>query len=239
METPNRRPSFIPPERFREHMTRGKLGKLFSVGSRRPEYLIKQCAKEGRPIPSAGTLFRPVDVIVRAWAKGLEIHPPLEKRVREKARSVRELTWELNRLDDLRRSLKHTVDMSRLSVGLTDKYLLSEREIVESGGILPRLSGVYFLVHKERVVYVGQSVNVLSRIQEHKKTKRFDWFTYVPCPAGDLDVLESLYIHFLRPDLNGDLNGNNGPHAPLSLKALVGLKRQKEEGRHGAVAMDT
>jgi len=64
-------------------------------------------------------------------------------------------------------------------------------------------SGVYFLIKNERIVYVGQSVNVYSRIAEHYKNKFFSDVFSVPCPRSNLDVLESMYIHTFKPDLNG------------------------------------
>ena len=64
-------------------------------------------------------------------------------------------------------------------------------------------SGVYFLIKNERIVYVGQSINVYSRIAEHYKSKFFSDVFSVPCPRSNLDVLESMYIHTFNPDLNG------------------------------------
>lgn len=67
-----------------------------------------------------------------------------------------------------------------------------------------RHAGVYFLMREENVVYVGQSINVLSRIQKHKndKTKDFNLYNYILCDVESLDIMESLYIHRFKPEYN-------------------------------------
>lgn len=53
-------------------------------------------------------------------------------------------------------------------------------------------------------------------------TKRFDGFAYVPCDPENLNVLESLYIHALRPILNGkSAGGRVGMCAPMRLDQLL------------------
>lgn len=64
------------------------------------------------------------------------------------------------------------------------------------------LRGIYFLYSRDRLVYVGQSVNIHARIAQHWQTKTFDSFAYIQCDESHLDVLESAYIHRLRPPLN-------------------------------------
>lgn len=64
------------------------------------------------------------------------------------------------------------------------------------------ITGVYFLLCRGEVVYVGQTINVLGRIGTHALTKDFDSFAFIPCPEIDLDALEIRFIHLLRPRLN-------------------------------------
>lgn len=67
----------------------------------------------------------------------------------------------------------------------------------------PRTSpGVYFLFSGQRLVYVGQAHNVVSRVAEHCKDKSFSRSAFVPMLRGDLDFVESYLICFLRPMLN-------------------------------------
>ena len=86
-------------------------------------------------------------------------------------------------------------------------------------------SGVYFLLDGDEIVYVGQAVNIYSRIAQHTD-KQFDRYAFVLCDVDMLDNLESLYIHVLRPKLNG--NQTNGAKiAPLSLEKLIGQMPKK------------
>jgi hypothetical protein len=64
------------------------------------------------------------------------------------------------------------------------------------------ICGVYFLVEESRIVYVGQSTNVLARIQSHTD-KRFDAVAVLPVAAEHLDAMEAYYIDRFTPALNG------------------------------------
>jgi hypothetical protein len=64
-------------------------------------------------------------------------------------------------------------------------------------------SGVYFLIDGREVIYVGQSMDVLSRIATHRKQgKRFDRFTYIECEPEKMNELEAQYIAAFAPRLN-------------------------------------
>ena len=71
--------------------------------------------------------------------------------------------------------------------------------------------GVYFLVKGDEVVYVGQSVNPMSRVGDHMRQKidLFDRVYFVPVPQFMLDAVEGGFIKLLSPRLNG----NPGPKA--------------------------
>jgi len=62
--------------------------------------------------------------------------------------------------------------------------------------------GVYFLFKEDKVVYVGQSINVAARISQHSGSKDFDSFSVLLCDQSKLDLLEGLYIRLLKPELN-------------------------------------
>jgi hypothetical protein len=68
-------------------------------------------------------------------------------------------------------------------------------------------SGVYFLCHKGEVVYVGQSINVLSRVGQHIGHKTFDSVFFVRIPKSDLDFVEGTFIRTLEPKYNRDKTG--------------------------------
>jgi hypothetical protein len=161
------------------------------------------------------------------------------KANKEKMQAIKEegvrhfygLTDQIQNLKIKLANLRTMEAMQAVSCALTNKALLPEEDIVRASLPWEKSSGVYFLIADREVVYVGQSVNVYSRIDEHAKGKKFDRYAYVPCPIEMLDKLESLYIHCLRPRLNGSLNGSNGKvkHAPISLELLLGTKENKNE----------
>lgn len=82
--------------------------------------------------------------------------------------------------------------------------------------------GVYFLVRGRRVVYVGQSVNIMARLATHMKEKEFDAACYLEAAPDELDFIESFYIHALQPELNGP--------APLTLDRFLSLRVAEQEG---------
>jgi hypothetical protein len=66
------------------------------------------------------------------------------------------------------------------------------------------ICGVYFLMVDTEVVYVGQSVNILSRIATHASEgqKDFNRWCYLNAQRRQLDELEMFYIVLLRPRYN-------------------------------------
>lgn len=62
--------------------------------------------------------------------------------------------------------------------------------------------GVYFLVKKKEVVYVGQSVSPYARIGHHMTAKDFDQAYLLPVPKTMLDAVEGAIIRALNPPLN-------------------------------------
>lgn len=82
-------------------------------------------------------------------------------------------------------------------------------------------AGVYFLVSAGTVVYVGQSTTPRSRIANHIQAgeKQFDdaWIRH--CDVGELDTLESMFIHHLQPKYNASMAGER-KCAPLPFDAV-------------------
>ena len=62
------------------------------------------------------------------------------------------------------------------------------------------LTGVYFLLDNEEVVYIGQSVNIFSRILDHQRgNKKFTDFKYIECEKEELNRLEYMYYQKYNP----------------------------------------
>lgn len=66
---------------------------------------------------------------------------------------------------------------------------------------------VYFLISDMRVVYVGQTTNLIARVTTHLKEKTFDRVLYLPVPESALLAVEAAFIAALRPPLNGRCEG--------------------------------
>lgn len=109
---------------------------------------------------------------------------------------------------------------SKIAKQLTDVNIPTAQEIINNAVDAKGARGVYFLIQDNKIVYVGQSVNVFNRIACHTKDKRFDSYYFLPCPHGNLDVIESAYIHALNPLLNGEC-GDYQKHAPSTKLDLI------------------
>jgi len=63
---------------------------------------------------------------------------------------------------------------------------------------------VYFLIDKNKIVYVGQTVNIYMRMKDHEKNKSFNRVLYIPVAKEYLDKIERGYIDSLNPKYNLD-----------------------------------
>ena len=82
----------------------------------------------------------------------------------------------------------------------------TEEEILSRATSPPeKESGVYALIHDDEIVYIGQSCDMRSRLQDHQSSnKTFDQVSKIPCDTKQerLDWEERL-IERLDPDYNG------------------------------------
>ena len=199
------------------------------MASSPPYSLIAKVEKLGSPIKhrvhNGSKCYRALDVIARARAECLEVKPTggeLERQnIVELRRTRIALGQEVKELETLKSAVTHTLDSSVLSESLTGKAMVYASEIVARSVPYENQCGVYFLVASERVVYVGQSVQIGTRLSDHAKTKDFDRYTYIACSKEKLDVLESLYIHALNPEYQGRSGYEGGLiAAPYSFEQL-------------------
>lgn len=150
-----------------------------------------------------------------------------EESGRQEALKYAGVMWQqIAELEERLDALQRMETMNAVSAAVTGKALLRHDEIAQAALPWAKAIGVYFLLDGDEVVYVGQSVSVYSRILQHTD-KLFDRYAFVPCAVDALDRLESLYIHFLRPRLNG--NQRNGVKcAPIALDTLIGMVPKAE-----------
>lgn len=219
----NGRPDFIAADVFRAWLKPQYLNRYAIIGGIQPASFANREAREGRPIKSIGSpaQYRLLDIVARARALCLSVEPVEAVKLE---RSIESLRAEELALRETVESARHALSMNLVSLHLTNATLLTEAEIVAGGVQYQPKCGVYFLIARNKVRYVGQSVNVESRLRDHQQRFVFDSVAYIPCESAILDRMESLYIHALRPDWNGRLNTREGdiPVAPLSLAQLLG-----------------
>lgn len=69
-------------------------------------------------------------------------------------------------------------------------------------------SCVYFLVHNNKVVYVGKTSNGKFRINQHKEEKTFDKIYIIKCKKNELLETEDYYMMKYKPKYNLLSNNN-------------------------------
>lgn len=222
------RPNFIPRDVFRAWIKPKRMNSYFTVDRILPTSYISRCEREGNPIKArtrdGGKVFRILDVVARAQSRGLGIVEQCkQKKLLRLTRS--ELIYHSAKLEaeiaTLRSVAKHDLLLDSVAETVTGAGLLTHRQIAKAArrSQPARAVGIYFLICGDRVVYVGQSVNVYARVSQHSS---FETWAYTPCREEVLDVMESLYIHWLRPARNGRVNNGGGAlYAPMSITELA------------------
>ena len=233
-------PSCVPEDQRRTWIRPAVMNKWFKVDGIQPTSYISRAERQNKPIRyirhNTGKnciigpkVYRVLDLVARVRGENKKIEPS-DELYHERAMDA--LTLKRYRLgkeiERFERKVTHLVESSVLSNTLTGKHMVLEQEIVAQAESFENQCGVYFLVRGNRVVYVGQSVQISARLADHSKTKDFDSYAFIRCDKEKLDVLESLYIHALSPEYQGR-SGHKGAHiaAPYSFEQLVSLGNKK------------
>lgn len=150
-----------------------------------------------------------------------------EIRAAEEQAAALAMTGKLHSLIfDIAPSIEGIRDLSLEMPELSNRTLLTKDEILSAARPWTMQCGIYFLIKANKIVYVGQSTNVAVRIGTHASVcggrKEFDSYAFLACKPEALDKIESLYIHLLRPELNGDA-APAMKAAPIRLCDLLGL----------------
>lgn len=105
---------------------------------------------------------------------------------------------------DTEASIKEHFDLKkRFSQHPKSKVLLNLDKIVRLAKPLPNSPGIYFLINKGTIAYIGKSKNVLSRLAAHESNGRdFTDYTFIPCALEYLDDMEMAYISAFKPSGN-------------------------------------
>jgi excinuclease UvrABC nuclease subunit len=78
------------------------------------------------------------------------------------------------------------------------------KEIIKNAIPKNRLvvSGVYFLIRNERIVYVGKSTDIYSRLNTHITDKKKEFDSFYVLKTTELNTTEKHYIETLKPEYN-------------------------------------
>jgi predicted GIY-YIG superfamily endonuclease len=79
---------------------------------------------------------------------------------------------------------------------------LSKEFILSSAVPFRQQCGIYFLIRDNKIIYIGQSVNIPARIVNHTK-KNYTHIFCLECDESELDILERKYLQKFHPELNG------------------------------------
>lgn len=236
-------PEFIDRSLLEQRLTTTAISKLFSIGGMAAGSYIYKMKREGFEITyikedcdnvhGFRNLYLVKDVLQSALDKNMAIAPPKSTAAKEVSDKLtltqRRLNNDIQKLkkikSDLSKELKlMTGDLSDIApvLGQTKFSLVSESDLIEKSLSYGDACGVYFLIKDKVIVYIGQSINIASRITQHRD-KEFDSVSYVACEKSELDILESLYILAYKPPLNGIAGGNGEgrPATPISLQMII------------------
>ena len=97
-----------------------------------------------------------------------------------------------------------------VSVGYDSGGLLNLGTIKSTRQPVHRISGIYFLFKGEELVYIGQSINIMGRINNHN-IDEWDSYSYTEVPRWNLTTIEQQYIHKFKPRRNARVASSTSP----------------------------
>jgi len=75
------------------------------------------------------------------------------------------------------------------------------------------VSGVYCLFDERgKIVYIGKSIDIFTRILQHAKCKDFSTYSYIELDELDQGPIEEALIHKHKPRLNKQYNSTGIPN---------------------------
>lgn len=241
-------PDFIDRNFLNQRLTTTAISKLFSVGGMAASSYISRLKREGceldfiredcSNIHGFRNLYLVSDVVQSAINNNMVLAPPKSAAIKEFSEGLtlthRRLSDDIDRLKRIKRDLLKEIDLmnGNLSdiapvLSQTRFSLVPESALIEKSLSYGDACGVYFLIKDMAIVYIGQSINIASRITQHRD-KEFDSVSYVACEKSEMDILESLYILAYKPPLNGIAGGNGQirPATPMSLQMIISKFRK-------------
>ena len=104
--------------------------------------------------------------------------------------------------------------------------LITKKEILKNQVNKQNISGIYFLIKNNKIIYVGQTSHFISRLAEHiSSKKKFNSYSFIPVKNNQERLkLEVKYIKKLNPRENVQSKGNNNKRN-IPSKFIIKFKR--------------
>jgi hypothetical protein len=117
---------------------------------------------------------------------------------------------------------------SEINIAALPSVSLNERSL------LPSRAGIYFAIASDHSVqYIGKSINLQSRWQQHHRFKQLQnkgpiKLAWLDCPSELLDGVEAALIDYFQPCLNGKSIEACGSRKTAAVYLGQGLKERLE-----------
>lgn len=122
--------------------------------------------------------------------------------------------WSVRIEAEVERRIRGGLSMTSAELDPQARYQLPEKKIQLTVNFQAQ-SGIYFLYRGCECVYIGKSTNIRDRIEEHRKNKSFDIYSWMPVQFEVMDMMETLLIATMKPSENTmKLN----PSAPIPIE---------------------
>ena len=91
------------------------------------------------------------------------------------------------------------------------KYRWQIEDILKNSIRYKTIIGIYFLINKKEIVYIGSSISCLKRINSHFYSKTFNSYFVIRCEKEKLLKYESEYIFKFEPKYNSVIPTKDNP----------------------------
>ena len=106
---------------------------------------------------------------------------------------------------------------------IINEFDINEQRILEKSKTFNIISGIYFLIYRNKIIYVGYSENVMYRIALYSIDKNLDSYYILKCPKKYHNNLAAHFIVKLNPILNKQLPPNDLYKSIYQLKNILNV----------------
>lgn len=83
---------------------------------------------------------------------------------------------------------------------------IEHKEAIENSVQAPTYNGIYFLIERGYVIYIGKSSNILVRLGQHAQRIKFDAYACFSIEKEFTGQVERWLIDKFKPELNKNMN---------------------------------